>query len=249
MPSPRSAHRGGPAPDGVGRQRPPALRDRRGPAHRAGRRRAGATGQLGTAGPGSGCGRRRGKRSAADRFPAGGVLPELALRRPRRTVGGRAGRLAAASALLGNRRHHSAGPGEPHRGGDATRGDGPGVDLQRRGAGHRAGGQEERCAPAVEPPQVLAVPVGAAAPLRDRPRGSAGLGDVPAVGHRPAGPARSVAGRRCRRGRGDDGRDERCRRGQSARLAAGRTRCRRGGNCHRRTIATSAGPTPSARWR
>ena len=46
---------------------------------------------------------------------------------------------------------------------------GPGADLQRRGAGHRAGGQEARGAVAVESPQVVAVPVGAAAPVRDSP--------------------------------------------------------------------------------
>ena len=57
-------------------------------------------------------------------------------------------------------------------------------------------------------------------PSETRPRGPAGVGDVPAVGHRTPGQTRCVAGRRRHRGRDDDGRHERGRRRQSARLAA-----------------------------
>jgi len=50
-PSPRSVRRGGPGPDGLNGRQPPALRHRRGAAHRPRRRRAGAARQLGAAGP------------------------------------------------------------------------------------------------------------------------------------------------------------------------------------------------------
>ena len=188
--------------------------------------------------------------TAADRFTAGGVLPELALRRPRRQAGGGAGRRTAASALLGNRRHDPAGPGQPDRGGDAAQGS---CDLalicSAEALATAAGGQEERPAVAVEPSQVLAVPMGAAPSVRDQPRGAAGLGDVSAVGHRPPGQTRRVAGGRRRGGGGDDGRDERCRGSESARLAAGRAERGRGGNRPARRTATWAGRTPNTRSR